>query len=112
MRKRKRFLAMSVAAFLVCSSLPVQMVEAGTIEQDIWNLDSSNVEKENITTRESTTGNLIDQGTIGENLSWTLNKNNLLTISGTGEMMDFYSTVPWDSYRKIIKDIILFNSNI
>lgn len=36
---------------------------------------------------------IIDSGTCGENLTWTLDSNGLLTISGSGEMMD-YDT--WD----------------
>ena len=36
---------------------------------------------------------IVDSGQCGENLTWTLDKKGLLTISGTGEMKD------WDSFR-------------
>lgn len=40
-------------------------------------------------------------GSCGENLTWTLDENGVLTVSGTGEMWDFMSTsdVPWDDYK-------------
>ncbi len=42
-----------------------------------------------------------------ENVSWTLDSNGLLTISGTGEMKDFDSitSVPWFGKKKGIKEV-------
>ena len=49
-------------------------------------------------------------GTCGENLTWTLDGNGVLTISGQGKMTDFafdYSDIPWyDSREQITKVII------
>lgn len=44
-------------------------------------------------------------GAKGDNLTWTLDDNGLLTISGTGEMLDYYyeSHFSWNNYRKSIK---------
>ena len=48
-----------------------------------------------------TGGTVIDSGTCGEkgdNLSWTLDDNGVLTISGTGKMKDYdryYTVAPW-----------------
>ena len=46
-------------------------------------------------------------GTCGDNLTWTLDENGLLTISGTGEMADYTWTerAPWDANRELINKI-------
>lgn len=47
-------------------------------------------------------------GTCGENLTWTLDKDGTLTISGTGAMTEFkvdYSDIPWYTYRDQITKI-------
>ena len=48
-------------------------------------------------------------GTCGDNLTWTLNtKDSTLTISGTGEMKNYYSSsVPWFDYKIYIKYVTL-----
>ena len=45
----------------------------------------------------------------GTNLTWTLNANGTLTISGTGDMIhDFCSTpIPWKDKRDLIKKVII-----
>lgn len=49
-------------------------------------------------------------GTCGDNLTWTLDDNGTLTISGTGDMRDWtYSSVPWESNRNSIKSVIIEN---
>ena len=50
-------------------------------------------------------------GTCGDNLTWTLDNNGTLTISGTGEMdtWDSSSNVPWYSNRDSIKNVIIEN---
>ncbi len=50
----------------------------------------------------------IDSGTCGENLTWTLDEEGTLTISGTGAMMQYnYNRVPWYSNRSLIKKVII-----
>ena len=52
---------------------------------------------------------ILDKGTFGGGLSWTLEKNGILTISGTGDMPDFESEdpAPWKDYMdRIIKVVI------
>ena len=52
-------------------------------------------------------------GAEGDNLKWTLNKNGVLTISGTGAMMEyadnegFIMPLPWESYAAQIKEVII-----
>ena len=51
-------------------------------------------------------------GADGDNLSWTLDTNGTLTISGAGEMENFqYAQTPWHSFRSQISRVIL-NENI
>ncbi len=50
-----------------------------------------------------------NSGTCGENLTWSLDENGVLTISGTGEMENFSSgwSVPWkDSFDDITSVVI------
>lgn len=52
-------------------------------------------------------GDLDKGGSCGDNLTWTLNSAGVLTISGTGEMYDFYSGAPWNSFLSDIKEIVI-----
>ena len=50
---------------------------------------------------------IVASGTCGENLTWTLDSDGKLTISGTGEMEDYYSysRSPWDGKRSSVKSV-------
>ena len=52
-----------------------------------------------------------DSGNCGENLTWTLNTDGLLTISGTGEMEDYssYGNVPWNGLVDKINCVVIRN---
>ena len=51
---------------------------------------------------------VVASGTCGENASWTLNDEGLLTISGTGPMGDYdYTNIPWKDYRKQITAFVV-----
>lgn len=65
-----------------------------------------------------TPGDIVDSGSCGENLTWTLDSNGLLTISGTGEMPDYpysitigdsqYSNnAPWGSKSHEITNVLI-----
>ena len=49
---------------------------------------------------------IVDSGTCGENLTWTLDSDGKLTISGTGKMKDYddysYSRSPWYGKRSSV----------
>ena len=48
---------------------------------------------------------IVDSGT-SNNMSWNLNGNGVLTISGTGNMPNYFSTSPpWYKYRESIKQV-------
>ncbi len=48
-------------------------------------------------------------GTCGSNLTWTLDSEGTLTISGTGAMTDWTSSssIPWYSYRSSITSVVI-----
>ena len=47
-------------------------------------------------------------GTCGENLTWTLDDSGTLTISGTGDMANYYySSAPWCSSLTTIKTVVV-----
>lgn len=56
-------------------------------------------------------GTLNGSGVCGDGLTWTLDNNGKLTISGNGEMDDYYyddndiPTAPWAKYRSMIRSI-------
>ena len=52
---------------------------------------------------------LLDNGTLGDNLTWTLDKNGKLTISGSGFMQEcqLESQVPWAAYRDQIVTAVI-----
>ncbi|MDO5549219.1 MAG: leucine-rich repeat protein [Eubacteriales bacterium] len=62
----------------------------------------------------------VANGTCGKNLTWTLDENGLLTVSGTGEIPDYITVAewgtdkvleenkaPWDDYLNQIKEIFI-----
>ncbi|MBR4881123.1 MAG: leucine-rich repeat domain-containing protein, partial [Clostridia bacterium] len=49
-------------------------------------------------------------GKCGDDLTWTLDDNGTLTVSGTGAMYDYtysYTSTPWYAYRNTIKKIVI-----
>ncbi|MCD7777695.1 MAG: leucine-rich repeat protein [Clostridiales bacterium] len=50
-----------------------------------------------------------ESGAIGDNLTYILDDDGTLTISGTGDMIDYtsYSSVPWYSYRDNITSAVI-----
>ncbi len=51
---------------------------------------------------------IIVAGTCGENLTWALDDEGILTISGNGDMQNYYlEKTPWSSYYDYIKKVII-----
>ena len=46
-------------------------------------------------------------GTCGENLTWTLDDNGTLTVSGHDAMETDFSSTPWEDYRESIKEVVI-----
>ena len=58
----------------------------------------------------ATPGIIVDSGTCGENVTWELDENGLIVISGSGKMNDYFSAdVPWYKKRDTIKTAIVNN---
>lgn len=75
----------------------VSKKETGEEEKDeVLSEEESQTEKE-----------IIDSGTCGENVTWTLDSEGLLVISGTGEMTDYIGSAPWWSKRDKIFSVII-----
>lgn len=53
----------------------------------------------------------VASGTCGDNLMWTLDEYNTLTISGVGGMKDYSSenSAPWYNYRNAIQTVLIEN---
>ncbi len=51
---------------------------------------------------------VVDSGTCGDNLTWVLDDEGTLTISGTGEM-ERESIIPWSDYRNYIISVVIEN---
>ena len=49
----------------------------------------------------------VGNGECGENVTWTLNEEGVLSIEGSGSMTDYpnYSSIPWYSLRNSIKSV-------
>jgi len=87
----KRILSMVLCIVLTVGLLPAE----------VFALD---VQEEH--SHSTATQNYVAEGTCGENVTWTLDSEGTLTISGTGEMVDYsFKTAPWYSHREQIKAI-------
>jgi len=113
-------------AFYDCTNLN-HVLYMGTEEQ--WNaisVGSDNSYLTNATRHNNCTGeeivdgvcticnpvnDYIAQGICGDNLTWTLDENGLLTISGTGAMTDFEdsSSMPWYAHKHNILSVVVEN---
>lgn len=51
---------------------------------------------------------IVESGTCGDNIIWTLNADGVLIISGTGNMWDYFIDSPWKQYASI-KTVVIEN---
>ncbi|MCC8160617.1 MAG: leucine-rich repeat protein, partial [Oscillospiraceae bacterium] len=57
---------------------------------------------------ENSDDNIIIDGICGDNLTWTLENDGVLTISGTGDMTDYeWGSAPWYEYSDEITQIVI-----
>ena len=95
------------SAFSSCDNL--NDVYYGSTEED-WNKISIGSDNEPLTSATIRFNKpdvpTIALGTCGDSLTWTLYKNGLLEISGTGDMANYsYNSFPWYSYRSSITEV-------
>ena len=66
--------------------------------------------KNGVCTRCGATEEVVASGTCGANLTWTLDSNGTLTISGTGEMGKYsWGKSPWYAIRNQISEVVIEN---
>ena len=131
----RRLIAALMAALLSVNSLPVTVLaeetdlagqsqaeavmESGTEESDLTGEsqaesvqeEATEEETETVLQRKEQSDELVDSGTCGENVTWTLDKKGVLTISGTGAMSDYIwgEMAPWYTYGEHIVSIVVDN---
>ena len=52
---------------------------------------------------------IVDSGTCGENLTWTLDSEGVLTVKGNGSIPDYTYNSPWAEYKDQIKRAVISN---
>lgn len=106
MKKRLRLLAWMLTLTMLCQMLPFSAFAQSDIGQELALAVAQSLEEEN--------GEAVATGTCGDNLTWSLSGDGVLTISGTGEMYNYrgsfntnlghFSDYPtWYSQRENIK---------
>ena len=95
-------------AFLGCENL-TDVYYTGTKEQwDSIIIGSENDCLTNATIHYNSSGDIYS-GTCGKNVTWSIDNNGVLTISGTGEMenLKLPNNYPWDSYASSITSVVI-----
>ncbi|MBR1931848.1 MAG: leucine-rich repeat protein [Lachnospiraceae bacterium] len=92
-----------------------EQAEASEVEEEGVAEDVSDLEKEEL--YDITRASIVDSGSCGANVTWTLDSDGVLTISGTGPMTDYatsydwfgqkYPDAPWKAYMSEIKKVLI-----
>ena len=97
MKKLMRLLAAVLALTMLCEMLPLAAFAQSDIGQAVT-AAVQGIEEEN---------SIAASGTCGENLTWTLDSDGLLTVSGTGTMDYGDSSKIWTDKRDKVKTAVL-----
>lgn len=97
MKKPMRLLAAVLALTMLCEMLPLAAFAQSDIGQAVT-AAVQGIEEEN---------SIAASGTCGENLTWTLDSDGLLTVSGTGTMDYGDSSKIWTDKRDKVKTAVL-----
>lgn len=118
MQERRKWISVIVLVAFLCTIMPLPALAAEvqdglTIVENEDSLFTDTVTVENTTEQgvqfvddtvlPETTAAIIQEGTCGENLTWTLTEDGVLTISGTGEMAQ---ALTW-SLRSQVKELVI-----
>ncbi len=111
MRTHKGKAALSLLLALILLLTPTFSASAETIETEPTEPELIEVEtaepETDILPLAEDAGEIVASGTCGENLTWTLSSQRVLTISGTGDMV-FDPVVPWyNVYHESIYTVII-----
>lgn len=109
MKKRLRLLAWLITLTMLCQMLPFSAFAQSDIGQELALAVAQSLEEEN--------GEAIAFGKCGDNVTWSLSSDGVLTIDGTGAMEDYYidytahidsaDAPPWFKYTSSIETIII-----
>ena len=101
--KKSIAVLLSMALIISCMMMPVP---AFALQEETAYADSvsESVESAKI---ENQMLPVLAEGTFGNGLTWNIDSNNKLTVSGTGEMPDFggVTETPWNQYRESITSV-------
>ena len=82
---RKRLLSFVLAALMIASLLPATALAADIVDSGTCGAEGD-----------------------GSNLTWTLDSEGVLTISGSGDMYDYgLSGAPWYGIRSLVKSAVI-----
>ncbi|MDR1729074.1 MAG: leucine-rich repeat protein, partial [Prevotellaceae bacterium] len=57
-----------------------------------------------------TSDTIVGSGDVNSAITWTLDSNNTLTISGEGDMPDYVTNnTPWEDYKSVIEKVVIKN---
>lgn len=98
MKKQLRLLAWILSLTMLCELLPFSAFAQSDVGEALASTVSTLLDETNY---------IVDSGTCGDNLSWSLS-NGVLTISGTGDMDNYMppETAPWNSSSAQSKKIL------
>ena len=88
MKKRLRLLAWMLTLTMLCELLPFGAFAQSDVGQQLTLAAAQSLEEEN--------GEATIIGKCGDNLTWTLTSDGVLTIDGTGKMFDYNSVPPYN----------------
>lgn len=88
MKKRLRLLAWLITLTMLCELLPFGAFAQSDVGQQLALAAAQSLEEEN--------GEATIIGKCGDNLTWTLTSDGVLTIDGTGKMFDYNSVPPYN----------------
>ncbi len=98
-------------AFSSCTSLSDVYYDSTKEDWDNITIATGNdsLTSANIHYNGSSTDTVVDSGTCGEDLTWSLDDKGVLTISGTGNMEDYtlLSKAPWSDHAQDITSIVV-----
>lgn len=74
-----------------------------------WTKEDVYLDKNTLDTLIGDTEGILSKGACGENVTYTLSKSGVLTLSGTGTTYDYHSQklAPWSEYGDFVKEIVV-----
>ena len=116
MRKLTKILSLLLSLCLVLSFFPAASADGGIEQTDsapadeqgtIAPVTEGTIDPAALPREPAADEIQASSGTCGENLTWTLDDDGLLTISGTGSTGDFINMPPWYDYPSQIKSVVV-----